>query len=276
MDKVACIALPSSELLINTDSFIRKQKRYLVIGFSRSGETTESVEVLRKLKNYDNVRIFVFTCRSGSTFCKITEDSFVCSGAVEESIVMTESFSCMLLAYFTIFANLAKDMEIIGDLERLPGFMKQNIASVIDFTSQYIEEFDFKSYFVLGSGFNYGLAVEADLKMKEMSQVSSYSYHVYEFSHGPKSLLGENSLCLVLTPGKDLIKLENLIHEYLQLGTSMIVIGNKVQGITATEKLSYFLETQILKNDLVKSFINIPVFQLLAFFKTIKNGLNPD
>ncbi len=275
-DRVDCMAVPSSELLINTASFIKSQKKYLVVGFSRSGDTTESVEVLQKLKNYNNVDLFTFTCREGSSFCKITENNFVCRNAVEKSIVMTVSFSSMLFAYFAVFDCFMKNMDISNDLEGLIAFMGQNIASISDFTDDYIKKVDFNSYFVLGSGFNYGLAVEADLKMKEMSQIPSYSYHIYEFSHGPKSLLKEDSLCLILTPGKSLFKLENILQEYLQLGTSMIVIGNKTDGIAAKGKLGFFLETEGFKNELVESFINIPVFQMLAFFKTLKNNLNPD
>jgi glucosamine--fructose-6-phosphate aminotransferase (isomerizing) len=275
-DSVECVAVPSSELLINTASFIKSQKKYLVVGFSRSGDTTESVEVLRKLKDYNNVDLFTFTCREGSSFCKITENNFVCRNAAEESIVMTVSFSSMLFAYFTIFASLTGNNVITSDLKRLIDAMDQNIFSISDFTGDYIKKVDFNSYFVLGSGFNYGLAVEADLKMKEMSQIPSYSYHIYEFSHGPKSLLKEDSLCLILTPGKSLFKLENILQEYLHLGTSMLVIGNKTDSFAAKGKLKFFLETEGIKNELVESFINIPVFQMLAFFKTLKNNLNPD
>ena len=275
-DRVDCIAVPSSELLINTSAFIKSRKKYLVVGFSRSGDTTESIEVLQKLKNYNNVDLFTFTCREGSSFCKITENNFVCRNAVEKSIVMTVSFSSMLFAYLAVFSFLTKNTEITNDLEGLIAFMSQNISCITDFANDYIDKVDFNSYFVLGSGFNYGLAVEADLKMKEMSQIPFYSYHIYEFSHGPKSLLKEDSLCLILTPGKSLYKLENILQEYLQLGTSMIVIGTKNDSIAAKGKLEFFLETEGFKNKLVESFINIPVFQMFAFFKTLKNKLNPD
>ncbi len=276
IDNVSILALPSSELLINTSLFIRNSKKYLVIGFSRSGETTESVEVLQKLKDNKNVDLFAFTCRDNSSFCNIANNSFTCRHAVEKSIVMTESFSSMLLAYFVIFSRFTGNNDIITDIEKLIGFVDEKIAEIVSFTDRYVKKCDFHSYFALGSGLNYGLAVEADLKMKEMSQIPCYSYHVYEFSHGPKSLLDERSLCIVLTPGKNLIKFESVLQEFLQLGTSMLIIGNKPAAIPSSKKLEVFLEMDIFKTDIVKSFINIPVFQLLAFFKTLKNGLNPD
>jgi glutamine---fructose-6-phosphate transaminase (isomerizing) len=273
---VTSLALPSSELLLNSDLYFKDNKKYLVIGFSRSGETTESVDVLKSIKGHKNIKSYAFSCKEGSTFSTLADESYVCKNAVEKSIVMTESFSSMLFAYFAIFAKLMENSDVLDDLKKLIKFVREKLPAIVQYTSQYVEKNNFNSYFVLGSDFNYGLAVEADLKMKEMSQVPSYSYHLYEFSHGPKSLLNENSLCLILTPNKNLIKYENKLKEYSELKTKMLIIGIAEIKNLNNNQINYFLQTGSFKKDIVKSFINIPVFQFLAFFKTLKNGLNPD
>ncbi|GAJ02414.1 unnamed protein product [marine sediment metagenome] len=66
-DGRSCFALPSSELLINTDIYINKDKKYLIIGFSRSGETTESINVVKLLKDRQNVTSFTFSCQEDNT-----------------------------------------------------------------------------------------------------------------------------------------------------------------------------------------------------------------
>ncbi|MHB1375867.1 MAG: SIS domain-containing protein [Candidatus Humimicrobiaceae bacterium] len=278
-EKINSIALPSSELLINPDLYIRKSKKYLLIGFSRSGETTESVEVLKKMKDKKNVSLFTFTCNKNSSFSQIPDNNFLCRGAVEKSIVMTTSFSSMLMAFCTIFAYSTGNKGVLLELEEIIKYVKENMNIFTEFIKDYIEEVNFNSYFTLGSGFNYGLAVEADLKMKEMSQVPSYSYHLHEFSHGPKSLLNNESLCLVLTPGKKMLNYEKSLREFSELGTSMLIIGvdpvSHALNNFSNKKTRYFIE-KVFKNEMVKSFINIPVFQLMAFFKTLKNNLNPD
>jgi len=134
----------------------------------------------------------------------------------------------------------------------------------------------FTSYFTLGSGFNYGLAVEADLKMKEMTQVPSYSYHIYEFNHGPKSLINKESLCLILTLSENLFKNEKIIKETLKLGSKIIMVGSRnIKGVS-DKNISYFLCDSDFKFDTTKSFINIPIFHVLAYVKTINENLNPD
>jgi glucosamine--fructose-6-phosphate aminotransferase (isomerizing) len=275
-EKINSIALPSSELLLNHHLYIRDSKKYLLVGFSRSGETTETVEVLNNMKDKKNIDLFTFTCNKNSSFAKISSKNFICNNAMEKSIVMTTSFSSMLFAYCSFLANDAENSELLSELCILVTFIEDNIDSVVSFTDNYVKEVDFSSYFVLGSGFNYGLAVEADLKMKEMSQIPSYSYHIHEFSHGPKSLLNDKSLCLVLTPGKKIDRYEKTLKEFTELGTCMLIIGNNPIPNLKNTKTSYFLDGEAFKNEMVGSFINIPVFQLMAFFKTLKNKLNPD
>ena len=269
-------AIPSSEILINPYIFINKQKKYLFIGFSRSGETTESVEVIKILKNLKNVTIFTFTCNASSSFSKLSSFSFTCSDSLEKSIVMTESFSSMLIAYCLIISTLIKDRKLLESFRYLIEYLDEKMPYITEFAERYIDQNKFKSYFALGSGFNYGLSVEADLKMKEMSQIPSYSYHLYEFNHGPKSLLNNESLCLILTIDEKMKKHKELLKEFNSLGAHILIVSDKKINNIGRERIEYFLIEKSFCNNMVKSFINIPVFQNLAFFKTIKNNLNPD
>ena len=66
------------------------------------------------------------------------------------------------------------------------------------------------------------------------------------------------------------------LKEFAGLGSSILIIGNDPSPDLQNKKTRYFLESKTFKNEMVGSFINIPVLQLLAFFKTLKNRLNPD
>ena len=63
--------------------------KYLLVGFSRSGETTESINVIKHL---DNIESLIFTCSQENSMTEISGHSFYCIGAEEKSIVMTKSF----------------------------------------------------------------------------------------------------------------------------------------------------------------------------------------
>jgi len=272
----SCLALPSSELLINTDVYINKNRKYLIIGFSRSGETTESINVVKKLKGKNNIKSLIFTCKKGSAITGFSDNHFICRDAAEKSIVMTVSFSSMLFAYCLMLTKFIDNKEMLAEFKYLIDYLNENISNLFSNIESYLNKNNFSSYFVLGSGFNYGLAVEADLKMKEMSQTPSYSYHLYEFNHGPKSLLDKDSLCLILTLGKNLFKNEEIIKEILNLGSKVIVIGSNGIDRADDKNINYLLYDSDFKFDIIKSFINIPVFQILSYIKTIKKNLNPD
>lgn len=273
-----CInALPSSEILINSEIYLNNSKRYLLVGFSRSGDTTETLEVLNLFKKTKNVNIFTFTCNEDSAITNLSKNSYIIRDAFEQSIVMTASFSSMLFAYCLIISKFLENKNILKDFEDTINFLQEEISGLDSFISDYVARIEFNSYFPLGSEFNYGLAVEADLKMKEMSQINSSSYHLYEFSHGPKAMIDKKSLCLVLSLNRNLIKYERIIEELLNLDSHILVVGtNKIKNIPPCKKIEFVLYNLRLKNDLIKSFINIPVFQFLAFYKTIKNELDPD
>ena len=276
LDGKSCLALPSSELLVNTDTYISKDKKYLVIGFSRSGETGESIDVIKKLAKNTNMVIFTISCKEDSSIVNLSNNHFTCRDTTEKSIVMTKSFSAMLLAYCLILTKSLGNEEMIVEFKYLIDYLSSNINMLYESIDKYVSSNYFSTYFVLGSGVNYGLAVEADLKMKEMSQVSSYSYYLYEFNHGPKSLINKESLCLILTLSKNLFKVEKIIEEILKLGSKVIVVGcRNIEGVNDMN-INYILDDSNFKIDIIKSFINIPVFQILAYLNTIKKNLNPD
>lgn len=275
-DGKSCLALPSSELLVNTNTYINKDKKYLIVGFSRSGETTESINAVKKLQGRKNITSLTFSCKEGSTISSFSDSHFLCRGAVEKSIVMTVSFSAMLFAYCLMLAKSFNNKEMLNEFKYLIDYLDENISNLFGDIESYLDKNNFSSYFVLGSGFNYGLAVEADLKMKEMSQTPSYSYHLYEFNHGPKSLLDKESFCLILTLGKNLFKNEEVINEILNLGSKVMVIGSRNINEADDKNINYLLYDSDFKFDIIKSFINIPVFQILAYIKTMKESLDPD
>lgn len=274
----SCSALPSSELLINPDVYISKNKKYLLIGFSRSGETVETIDVLKRLKERykNNIVSFTLSCIRENKISNFSDYNFVCRNAVEKSIVMTVSFSSMLLAYCLILLKYAGNRKMLNELWSFINYMDSNISNIFNDIESYMEANDFDIYFVLGSGFNYGLAVEADLKMKEMSQTSSYSYHLYEFNHGPKSLVDKNTLCLILALNKSFYKIENVINAILALNGKVLLIGNKDAFKINNGGMSYFMFGSEFESGLITSFLSIPIFQILAYLKTIKKKLDPD
>ena len=276
LNNCTCNALPPSELLTNPGTYIKENKKYLIIGFSRSGETTESIEVVERLNKKNNVTLYMFSAVKNNKIIDLAKNHFICRGADEKSVAMTKAYTSFLFAYCVILARFLGCKDILIEFEHLIKYLKSNMNILFDKINNYLENIQFNNFFALGSGFNYGIAVEADLKMKEMSRTQAYSYYLHEFSHGPKTMANDESLILILTLNKDLFRVEKVLGDIISLGSKVLIVSGEDLTNIKNENVHFLLEDLDFKFDLVRSFVNIPVFQILAYIQALKKNLNPD
>jgi len=120
------LALPASELLLYPEIYLQKNKDYLLIPISRSGESTETVDALTRVKENYKARVLGVSCYEGSTLVKNSDFALIVSQAKEESVVMTRSFTSMLI-------SLGFTSSIVADKSRqdkfLPGVSKTTAVS---------------------------------------------------------------------------------------------------------------------------------------------------
>lgn len=276
LNNCTCNVLPPSELLINPGTYIKDNKKYLIIGFSRSGETTESIEVIKRLKKKSNVTLYMFSAVKNSTIIDLTKNHFICRDADEKSIAMTKAYTSFLFAYCVILTRFLGRKDILTEFRHLIKYLKSNMDVLFNKTSSYLENIQFDTFFALGTGFDYGIAVEADLKMKEMSRTQAYSYYLHEFNHGPKTMVNDKSLILILTLKGDLFRVEKVLDDIISLGPKVLFISGRDLTNIKNENVHFLLEDLDFKFDMVRSFINIPIFQILAYIQATRKNLNPD
>jgi glucosamine--fructose-6-phosphate aminotransferase (isomerizing) len=268
-------ALPSSELILNTDTYINRNKKYLIMGFTRSGETTESLEVVNILKKMDNVFLYIVSAIGDSTIVRSSPNSFICRGAVENSVSMTKAYTGFLFAYCLMLYKSMGFSRVLEEFKSLIFYLKDTMDIMSGRIDHYLKDNDFDTFFALGSGFNYGIAVEADLKMKEMSQTHSYSYHLHEFNHGPRTMADSRSLVLILSPVEGTYRIERIIDDIKELDSNIFMVSDHEIG-KRHENIYRLVEDPGFKYDIVKSFINIPAFQLLTLANSRLKGTDPD
>lgn len=276
LDNCVSYALPSSELLINTEVYIKKNKKYLVIGFSRSGETTESVEIVKKLKSNNNITLYIFSAVKNSEIIKLSKYHFICRGSIEKSVAMTKAYTSFLFAYCIILAKFLGRNDLLDDFWQLISYLKNNIGNIFTKIKNYLENKQINTFFALGSGFDYGIAVEADLKMKEMSRTQAYSYYLHEFNHGPKTMLSDKSLILIMALSRKYYRLKKVINDIACLEPNILIVSGRDLLNIDRNNIYFLLDDLDLKFSLVRSFINIPVFQILAYVQAYKKNINPD
>ncbi len=276
LNNCTCNALPPSELLNNPETYIKKNKKYLIIGFSRSGETTESIEAVKRLKKKNNVTLYMFSAVKNSKIISLAKNHFTCRDAVEKSVAMTKAYTSFLFAYCVVLTRFLGRKDILSEFEHLIKYLKNNMDNLFNKINDYLRNIQFNTFFALGSGFDYGIAVEADLKMKEMSQTQAYSYYLHEFNHGPKTMANDESLILILTLNKDLFRVEKVLDDIISLNSKILIVSGRDLINIKNGNVHFLLEDLDFKFDLVRSFINIPVFQMLAYIQASKKNLNPD
>jgi glucosamine--fructose-6-phosphate aminotransferase (isomerizing) len=121
-------------------------------------------------------------------------------------------------------------------------------------------------FYFLGSGINYGLACEVNLKMKEMTLTHSEPFHFLEFRHGPMSMAGENTVVVGMLSEKNYRYERAVLDEMAAKGSQILALsesqGDVVFGSQVPEE--------------IRSVLYLPVLQLMAFYRSLAKGLNPD
>ncbi len=149
-----------------------------VVAISRSGTTTEVIEALRNVPS--GVRRVVVTGVVDSPIAEFADDVIDLGYADEASVVQTR--------FPTTFLVLAR-AALGADLTALPDEAAAALAAPLPFTAS-----DFDHFVYLGSGWTYGLAQEAALKIREAAQAWSESYPQLDYRHGPLAVAHPGSL----------------------------------------------------------------------------------
>jgi glucosamine--fructose-6-phosphate aminotransferase (isomerizing) len=121
-------------------------------------------------------------------------------------------------------------------------------------------------FYFLGSGPRYGLACEANLKMKEMTLTHSEPFHFLEFRHGPKAMVGKSAIVIGLLSDTNRAHEQAVLDEMHALGGQTLSLGESDADVTFASGLS----------EAVRNVLYLPVLQLTAYYRALSKGLNPD
>jgi len=218
--KIETKALPGGEIWFSLEENIGKTKnlKRTAILISRSGESTEVIKAGEKFKEI-GISTLGITLEEESSLVKISQSSIVLP-IKEDAIVMTKSFSSMLLtielmASFINGESLNIYKDLLNETERI-------INTANELSLNYTS---YNHYIFLGLGAEEGIARESALKLEEMSLSKIEAYSTFEYRHGPKSLLEKGFLVSIYT--KSIVAEKPLIDELKSYGAEVITIGGK-------------------------------------------------
>ena len=268
-------AIYSSEFLLK--KVIPKDALYIFI--SQSGETTDTLSALQKVKQLKMPTLTVTNVKN-SKMWKIADYKIDCLAGSELSIASTKALTAQMFCLYLLSIKYALEKNInvskhIENLHNLPDILKKTIAldKKIDALAKFL--YKYRDIVVVADGVSYALAKEACLKIKETSYINVMSHLLGEFMHGHLAVLNNKKTILLFISSQELSysainNLEKIKADYCP---PLCVIGVSSDRIST----SYHVDCNIENDDyILKIFSNLVIIQLLALKIAERLGRNVD
>jgi glucosamine--fructose-6-phosphate aminotransferase (isomerizing) len=269
-----CRAVPASELLLFPDTILPATGKTLLLVLSRSGKTTETVQAVQLFKARLGTATLSVSCYPNTPLLAESSLSLVATEGQEQSVVQTRSFSSMAIMAQALVNLLTGDAARFQAMQTLPSIGDRIIANYHKPAKQLGENSQFERFYFLGSGFQYGLACEANLKMKEMSLSVSEAFHFMEFRHGPMSMVNSKTLVVGLLSDSASSYELAVLKEMQALGAQTLLLTDKVTTEVLPADYLVCFESGLPESS--RAALYMPVLQLLAYYRALHNGQNPD
>jgi glutamine---fructose-6-phosphate transaminase (isomerizing) len=268
-------ALPASEILLFPETALPGNENRAAVLISRSGRTSETVSAAEVLQGRENVRTLTVTGTENELLGKLTDHTLPLLPSDEQSTVMTRSFTSMLLGLQYLAATSAPAETLLEGLKQMPGMAERVLNELHPRMQQFVEAREFADYVCLGQGPFYGLACETALKVTEMSCSYAQSFHTLEFRHGPKSIVGPETLVIFLLSEQGYDAECEVLQEIKSLGGTTIAIANHADS-HARSAADLLIEFDSDLPELVRLAPYVFAGQLLGLYTGLKKNLDPD
>ena len=249
---------------------------------SQSGETADTLAAMKEAKRRD--ALILGLCNVvGSSIARESEAGVYVHAGPEIGVASTKAFTSQLVVFALLSVligrkrhlSLIDGQEILHELESLPNKIEE-ILKLNDQIEAIAEKFvDAKNFLYLGRGYNFPVALEGALKMKEISYIHAEGYPAAEMKHGPIALIDENMPVIVIAP-KDSVydKVISNIEEVKARKGKIIAIASENDN-----EIDKLVDHSIKIPDTIRMLmpiLSVIPLQLLAYHVAVKKGLNVD
>ena len=258
------------------------EKDDTVFLISQSGETADTRAALHEAKNRGALVLGICNV-VGSTIARESMAGVYIHAGPEIGVASTKAFTSQLivLALITLLVARKKSLstsegkKITDELQKLPDKISE-ILKLNDQIKQIANEFkDSKNFLYLGRGYNFPVALEGALKLKEISYIHAEGYPAAEMKHGPIALIDENMPVVFIAPKDSTYeKIVSNIEEVKARGGRIIAIADDADG-EIDSLVDYVIKIPRTIEMLSPVLNSIPL-QLLAYHIAVIKGLNVD
>ena len=258
-------------------------KKDVVIAISQSGETADTMAAI-KLAKENGAFVFGVCNVVGSSISRESHAGAYTHAGPEIGVASTKAFTTQITVLTMIALRLAKAKgtlsksdfhQYLQELEIIPEKVKEALQTN-DRTKEIAETFkDAHNCLYLGRGYNFPVALEGALKLKEISYIHAEGYPAAEMKHGPIALIDEQMPVVVIAPKQGHYdKIVSNIQEIKSRSGRIIAVVTK--GDTQVRELAdYVIEIPETSDALSPLITTIPL-QLLSYHIAVMRGCNVD
>jgi glutamine---fructose-6-phosphate transaminase (isomerizing) len=253
-----------------------------VFFISQSGETADTLAAMREARMKQALCVGICNV-VGSTIARESDTGVYIHAGPEIGVASTKAFTAQLtvLALITLLLARKKDMSkvdgqaIVKEFLTIPDKIKK-ILELRHEVEKIADVFkDATNFLYLGRGYNFPVALEGALKLKEISYIHAEGYPAAEMKHGPIALVDENMPVVFIAPQDSTYdKIVSNIQEIKARKGKIIAIA--IEGDDVIDTLAdYVIKIPDTIRMLMPILAAVPL-QLLAYYIAVKKGLNVD
>jgi glucosamine--fructose-6-phosphate aminotransferase (isomerizing) len=254
----------------------------LALAISQSGETADTLAAMQEAERNGAPTMGIVNA-VGSTIARQTDYGIYLHAGPEIGVASTKAFTSQLvaLALFTLFMGRRRNLsvlqgrEIVAALQELPYLVEEVLKvndEVRDVAKRYME---CRNFLYLGRGYQFPVALEGALKLKEVSYIHAEGYPAAEMKHGPIALIDDNMPVVVLAPRDAVYKkvVSNIEEVKARHGRIIAVVSDDAPELQ--DKVDYMIKVPQTIPCLLPVLTTIPL-QLLAYHMAVLRGCDVD
>jgi glucosamine--fructose-6-phosphate aminotransferase (isomerizing) len=254
----------------------------LCVVVSQSGETADTLAAMREAKRRGAKTLGLVNV-VGSTIAREDDGGIYLHAGPEIGVASTKAFTSQVIALALLTLKLARlrTMSVVQGREVATAMLQlpQQIQTILDRASEIeaiAERFkDATNFLYLGRGYNFPVALEGALKLKEISYIHAEGYPAAEMKHGPIALIDSEMPVVFVAPHDSVFdKVVSNIQEVKARGGRVICITSQEEPVL--DGLIDF-ELRVPQTiDMLYPILTVIPLQLLAYYIAVKRGLNVD
>jgi glucosamine--fructose-6-phosphate aminotransferase (isomerizing) len=254
----------------------------IVIVISQSGETIDTLAAMTEAQRRGAITLGIVNV-VGSTIARKSDGGVYTHAGVEIGVASTKAFTSQLMVLAAVALTIgrarslsvAEGREIVTAMQAIPGQIGEILAghgAIQEIASRYAKH---SNFLYLGRGYNFPVALEGALKLKEISYIHAEGYPAAEMKHGPIALIDENMPVVVIAPQDAFYeKILSNLQEVKARGGRIIAITSQGDG-HVEQMADDVIEIPRTMPHLTPILSVIPL-QLLAYHIAVERGCHVD